>query len=174
MRSNRRAGEQATTSNRCLEPGWEQIGNYDHVGRRSLWVRFHDESFELCAGREGDDAYVRIDASNEAFMELERVLSYQAWAQEVSLGEGAKTYRPHESLSRYGVVLMGDGSLCRVLTKQLPDGSEAYLDYPEIRIRSMDFVRGMRVWAKLVYSVRAAQKWKQRALAAESTSKTKL
>jgi hypothetical protein len=151
--------------NRCFEPGWEQIGSYDHVGRRGMWVRFHDGAFELCSGREGDDAYVRIDTSNEAFPELERVLSYQAWAQEVSLGECAKTYRPHESLSRYGVVLMGGGSLFRVLTKQLPDGSEAYLDYPGIRVRSMDFVRGMRMWAKLVYAVRAAREWRRRARA---------
>lgn len=43
---------------RCNEPGWEAISVPD--GRRGLWLRFNlpTGKLEVCAGREGDDAYV--------------------------------------------------------------------------------------------------------------------
>lgn len=43
---------------RCIEQGWEAIAVPD--GRRGLWIRVSRESgsLEICAGREGDDAYV--------------------------------------------------------------------------------------------------------------------
>ena len=44
--------------NRCDQPGWEPVVIPD--GRRGLWVRLV-ESLELCAGREGDDDYLRLD-----------------------------------------------------------------------------------------------------------------
>jgi hypothetical protein len=43
---------------RCEEPGWTRIGP---TGRRSLWSRISTRRIELCAGREGDDAYVCIE-----------------------------------------------------------------------------------------------------------------
>jgi hypothetical protein len=50
---------------RCEEPGWVRIGGQ---GRRSLWFRYEDGAayFELCAGREGDDAYARIATGLDA------------------------------------------------------------------------------------------------------------
>lgn len=60
--------------------GWHRVGRYDGARRRALWVRFVDlddmhlettcEAIELCAGREGDDAYVRIDKNDPRFGEL--------------------------------------------------------------------------------------------------------
>lgn len=50
--------------------GWLRVGRYDSPRRRALWIRFvelDDESIEsqckaieMCAGREGDDAFVRL------------------------------------------------------------------------------------------------------------------
>lgn len=63
---------------RAQEPGWTKIGATCSAGRRSLWLRVTSlkedanlpEVVELCAGREGDDAYVKIDKSNPLFVEL--------------------------------------------------------------------------------------------------------
>jgi hypothetical protein len=81
---------------RCEEPGWEEIGKQCSAGRRSLWLRINYtpeeiaeaeanlekgvstilatvgtvSSIELCAGREGDDDYVRIERTHPLFAEL--------------------------------------------------------------------------------------------------------
>jgi hypothetical protein len=83
---------------RTDEPGWDRIGT--SVGRRSLWLRVNPkpdvadedgaffikkndiESFELCAGREGDDGYVKIEPSNPQFWELLDVLTTAKFAVE--------------------------------------------------------------------------------------------
>ena len=46
---------------RCNEEGWTEILVPDSTGRRGLWVRQTLTTIELCAGREGDDAYVRLE-----------------------------------------------------------------------------------------------------------------
>ena len=47
---------------RCNESGWICVAMHDPQGRRGLWYRESgDEQIELCAGREGDDSYIRID-----------------------------------------------------------------------------------------------------------------
>lgn len=61
--------------------GWVRIGRYDPVRRRALWARItakivgeHEHevlSVELCAGREGDDAYVKVTPDNPIFRDLE-------------------------------------------------------------------------------------------------------
>ena len=77
---------------RASKEGYVRIGRYDKAGRRSTWVRlntfekepreglmFLDSEFssiEICSGREGDDAYVKIESSNPAFYELLSVLEY--------------------------------------------------------------------------------------------------
>jgi len=43
---------------RCNEPGWIELVKPD--GRRGVWTRVTDDAVELCAGREGDDAYVKF------------------------------------------------------------------------------------------------------------------
>lgn len=86
---------------RFEEEGWVEIGKRCSAGRRSLWarwiyrrepteeeqkigtriVRLDDvEAVELCAGREGDDAFVRIDRTNPQFVELENLLSTAEFA----------------------------------------------------------------------------------------------
>lgn len=76
---------------RCDEPGWVDIGKND--GRRSLWVRFDPEAsslaFEVCAGREGDDDYVRIDASNPQFFELRALFGSAMYAAELASPDGS-------------------------------------------------------------------------------------
>lgn len=69
--------------------GWMRIGDIDHVRRRSLWVRLDGEGrisnpIELRAGREGSDAYVRIDADNPIFYAFQNVIETVAWALETS------------------------------------------------------------------------------------------
>jgi len=71
---------------RCSESGWTKIGITCSAGRRSLWLRVNQrigeevESFELCAGREGDDDYVKVDRSNPQFKLLLDVMSSAAFA----------------------------------------------------------------------------------------------
>ena len=64
------------------EEGWVRIGVIDSRRRRSLWLREGKGWFELRAGREGDDAHVRVDRSNPQFSELSDVLSYARFASE--------------------------------------------------------------------------------------------
>jgi len=63
------------------EPGWERIGLFDSAERRALWRRVIGEdefgepdAIELCSGREGDDAFVRIDRSNPQWADIADVL----------------------------------------------------------------------------------------------------
>lgn len=84
---------------RCDERGWVKIGVTCTSGRRSMWVRFNYkpdlppqlrmisdsrtiESFELCAGREGDDEYTKITADNPAFVRLLDVMLAAVFAAE--------------------------------------------------------------------------------------------
>lgn len=67
---------------------WIRIGRLDSAGRRSSWARVEtigeppssDRSnvvaVELCAGREGDDAHVRLERDNPAFDALLDVIEY--------------------------------------------------------------------------------------------------
>ena len=62
--------------------GWRRIGRYDSAQRRALWVRVtvartdnvidnaDVRRIELCAGREGDDAYVRIEPGAPGWSDL--------------------------------------------------------------------------------------------------------
>lgn len=69
-------------TSRLEEPGWVRIGLYDAAERRSLWVRYTDDAIELCAGREGDDAYMKLDKANQAFGELLEILQCALFARE--------------------------------------------------------------------------------------------
>lgn len=88
---------------RSDESGWMVIAKYDVPGRRGLWLRLLHEpkddgteptivAFELCAGREGDDAYVRFDIpyppdpsnpEHVKLMSLLNVLEYARWHVEI-------------------------------------------------------------------------------------------
>lgn len=62
--------------------GWGLLAMHDKVGRRGLWWRRQVEAgevsaIELCSGREGDDAEVRIERASlpdRTFYELSVVL----------------------------------------------------------------------------------------------------
>ena len=63
------------------ESGWVRIGLYDSVRRRSSWVRLVGEddmgnvqAIELCSGREGDDAYVKLTSQDPQWDDLCDVL----------------------------------------------------------------------------------------------------
>lgn len=90
----------------CERPGMVRIGQWDKAQRRSLWARVlppmpepPDEepapemsaafeawleaskvwrplAVELCAGREGDDAFVRLEVGQPGFEELVNVVRY--------------------------------------------------------------------------------------------------
>lgn len=100
-------------SNRYHDPGWRRIGRIDSVGRRSLWIRETWNSdgpvcIELCAGREGDDAYGRITPDNPQWAELEDVLSRARFAAENEDRDGLTLDR--EAIARGESVDNGDES----------------------------------------------------------------
>lgn len=74
----------------CLrESGFVRIGRVDNDIRRSLWLKEDRpiegrpaDAFELRAGREGDDAYVRVTRDNPQFTELSDVMSRARYAAE--------------------------------------------------------------------------------------------
>lgn len=46
---------------RCDEPGWTLEVRDDPSGRRGIWTRSSSpDRLEICAGREGDDAYLDV------------------------------------------------------------------------------------------------------------------
>ena len=60
---------------------WIRVGRYDGCRRRALWVRFIGlddtgmttkcKAIEMCAGREGDDAFVKVvKRGNPLFADL--------------------------------------------------------------------------------------------------------
>lgn len=67
---------------RLNEPGWTRIGRMDDADRRALWLRESPGVVELCAGREGADAYVKITDEHAQFRDIEDVLSRARFAVE--------------------------------------------------------------------------------------------
>lgn len=81
---------------RFEEPGYKQVSLPDPAGRRGLWIRRtppHEddrdalpETIELCAGREGDDDYVKISVGDtitgKTLDALESVVGRIRWAEE--------------------------------------------------------------------------------------------
>lgn len=68
------------------ELGWVEIVDVD--GRRGLWIRVTDGSFEIRAGREGDDHHVEFHVG--AMISAEQVAAVRAcvetieWAREMT------------------------------------------------------------------------------------------
>lgn len=71
-----------------IKGGYARIGRICGAGRRSLWMRYCDGGFELRAGREGDDAYVRITKDNPQYIELLDVMSAAYFAAEWEEDDG--------------------------------------------------------------------------------------
>ena len=68
--------------------GFHRIGRIDAAGRRSLWLREEQGAIELRAGREGDDARVRITAQHPLYTELRAVLVCARFAAEWERPDG--------------------------------------------------------------------------------------
>jgi hypothetical protein len=68
--------------------GFHRIGRIDAVGRRSLWLREEQGAIELRAGREGDDARIRVTSADPLYRDLERVLSCARFAAEYEQTDG--------------------------------------------------------------------------------------
>lgn len=47
--------------NRKEEPGYRLLVRDDPSRRRGVWARESKSSLELCSGREGDDAYLKLE-----------------------------------------------------------------------------------------------------------------
>jgi hypothetical protein len=75
-------------SMRSDEDGWVPIAVPD--GRRGLWMKVTPTTVELCAGREGDDAYVKFEVgeavSKSDVKEGLEVLDYFVYALDVQYG----------------------------------------------------------------------------------------
>jgi hypothetical protein len=92
---------------RCEEPGWRRRGRIDKQGRRSLWIRESPDAIELCAGREGNDAYVRLPIGTDtvdhcAVLDLCAVLQCARFAAEYEDDDGLTLER--EGIARGEVV----------------------------------------------------------------------
>lgn len=83
---------------RCNEDGWICVAMHDPSGRRGLWYRLTAEGIEICAGREGDDDFVKIPFDNPAFegvsdcMQSAGYAGYQAYPYDIP-GKFAATKR---------------------------------------------------------------------------------
>ena len=61
---------------------WTRIGRYDKCRRRSTWARIEYSeaavaiAVELRSGREGDDAFARVEHGDPSFEALLNVLEY--------------------------------------------------------------------------------------------------
>jgi hypothetical protein len=71
-----------TLNRRLAALGFHRIGRIDAAGRRSLWLRVERDAFELRAGREGDDAVVRVTKDHPLFLALVDVMGYARFAAE--------------------------------------------------------------------------------------------
>ncbi len=83
----RRRPYRAPRCGRASQPGWVRIGVTCSAGRRSMWARITPESgeptsLELCAGREGDDAYLLVRRGDPAFDGLLAVVETAIFAAE--------------------------------------------------------------------------------------------
>ncbi len=67
---------------RLAAEGFNRIGRIDAAGRRSLWLLEEKDALELRAGREGDDARVRIESTHPLYRELRDVLAAARFATE--------------------------------------------------------------------------------------------
>jgi hypothetical protein len=68
--------------------GFHRIGRIDSVGRRSLWLREEQGAIELRAGRDGDDACVRVTSADPLYRELAHVLGCARFAAECEQSDG--------------------------------------------------------------------------------------
>lgn len=63
--------------------GYDRIGRIDATGRRSLWLRENgNDSFDLRAGREGEDQHVEVTRDNPQFDALYGVMAAARFAAE--------------------------------------------------------------------------------------------
>ena len=79
------------TCGRASEPGYKLLAMCDVPFRRGLWMRASPEAVELCAGREGDDAYVRLERDRpldaETLHRLIEVMDYTRHALSIFVAE---------------------------------------------------------------------------------------
>ncbi len=68
--------------------GFHRIGRLDAVGRRSLWLKEEQGAFELRAGREGDDAHVRVTSENPQYEDLASAMGCARFAAEYEEANG--------------------------------------------------------------------------------------
>ena len=68
--------------------GFHRIGRLCDAGRRSLWLREEPDAIELRAGREGDDARVRITSRHPLYQFMVDVFCAARFAAEWECGEG--------------------------------------------------------------------------------------
>ncbi len=83
----------ADPPNRAMQPGWQRLAKPDP--RRGMWAYGLDpptqlQVLELCAGREGDDAYVRLEVGqvldHKTMADLADVLDFLRYASDMADG----------------------------------------------------------------------------------------
>ena len=72
---------------RSSEDGWIQLIPFDKSDRRSMWVRISKDVIEFCAGREGDDSYVKLNLSTQnnknSLVSLKEVIDTGIYAYDI-------------------------------------------------------------------------------------------
>lgn len=89
------------SSNRAYEGGWTLVAMNDPAGRRGIWYKWADDTLEVCAGRGGDDDYVRVAAGDTVTPRLLHclvgVMQTGAWAVQLAADQkdpaGVAVYR---------------------------------------------------------------------------------
>ena len=98
---------------RALEADWVQLADAD--GRRGLWIRIdrgERPAIEFCAGREGDDEFLRLEVGQELSVrhldEFSDMVDHVEWAREtdgrLKEDEGAETMSNSAPSKRFPVL----------------------------------------------------------------------
>ena len=69
------------------EPGWIELTLPD--GRRGVWMRVGEDKVELCAGREGDDAYVCFEPTRQQYHDAVGILECHLFSLELAFDNAA-------------------------------------------------------------------------------------
>ena len=79
---------------RASKPGWNLVAMHDPAGRRGIWMRHNEDkqTVEICAGREGDDMYIKLTShtfvSPADIQMLQQIMLAGIWSIDLAHDDG--------------------------------------------------------------------------------------
>lgn len=79
---------------RAEQPGWNLIAMHDPADRRGVWMRHNagEQTTEICAGREGDDDYIKFSIGEkitpQQIVALNSIMQTAMWAIDLAIDAG--------------------------------------------------------------------------------------